>query len=319
MKTSPPGTGSPRLLLPLAALLSAIALVPGSRASENTPRRPFAQAANLPAPGQWVAGLVYEESEAYYVWARNQRTDITLKAGGESYGIDINQGYLTLDYGIAERWAADLNVGATTVGWRSFDPAGAIHSTVGLMDVAFGVRYQILKEGEGDCPWAPTLTFRAGAILPGNFNKDIVFAPGNHSAAIEPSLLARKHFGWTGFGAYTDVLFRWMRTTRADQYIGSVGLFQEINGWELNVGYRHLQSIAGDDLVLTPTPPTFTIAYPRAVRENSDAIEAGFSYTTSKWHIRYGFHSRTIFDGSNTDKKFWLGASIDVPFDIFNN
>lgn len=318
MKINPPWIRPPKSLLQLAALLGALALVPVVPASENIPRRPFAQGANLPAPGQLIAGATYEESEAYYVWARNQRTDITVKSAGESYGIDVNQGYLTLDYGIAEKWAADLNVGATTVGWRSFDPAGSTHSTVGLMDFAFGVRYQIFKEGENECPLTPTLTFRAGAILPGSYSKDIAFAPGNHSAAIEPSLLARKHFGWTGFGAYADVLFRWMRTTGADQFIGAVGLFQEIKGWQLNVGYRHLQSISGDDIVLTSTAPTFAITYPRAVRENSDAIEAGFSYTTSKRHIRYGFHSRTIFDGSNTDKKFWLGASIDVPFDVFN-
>jgi hypothetical protein len=309
---------STNTLLQLAAWLSALACGPGLLASENAPRRPFAQWASLPAPGQLIAGVTYEESEAYYVWAGNRRTDITWKAGGESYGIDVTQGYLTLDYGIAEKWAADLNLGGTTVGWRSFDPAGAVRSTIGLMDYALGVRYQIFKEGGQDCPWTPTLTFRAGGVLPGNYSKTIAFAPGNRSAAIEPSLLARKHFGWPGFGAYTDLLFRWMRTTGADQFIGAVGLFQEIKGWELNAGYRHLQSISGDDLTLSAPPAPFAITYPRAVRENSDAIEAGFSYTTSKWRIRYGFHSRTIFDGSNTDKKFWLGASIDVPFDVFD-
>lgn len=320
MDTDSLGIRSSKPLLSLAALLSALALAPDSLASENTPRRPFAQMANLPERGQLIAGATVEDSEAYYVWARNQRTDITVKASGESYGIDITQGYLTFDYGIAEKWAADLSVGGTTVGWRSFDPAGSTHSTVGLMDFTFGVRYQILKEGTNECPWTPTLTFRAGAILPGSFSKSIEFAPGNHSTGVEPSLLARKHFGWTGFGAYTDLLFRWVKTSRNDQFIGAVGFFQEIKGWELNVGYRHLQSISGDDITLTPnTAPAagFTVTYPRAVRENNDAFEAGFSYTTSKRHIRYGFHSRTIFDGSNTDKKFWVGASIDVPFDLF--
>ena len=69
----------------------------------------------------------------------------------------------------------------------------------------------------------------------------------------------------------------------------------------------------GDDISFDPADPT-SLVYPRDVREISDAIEAGFSYTTSKRHIRYGFHSRTIFDGNNTDRKFWLGGSIDLPF-----
>ena len=43
------------------------------------------------------------------------------RIGGENYGIDVRQGYFTFDYGITEKWAADLNIGATTVGWRPFD------------------------------------------------------------------------------------------------------------------------------------------------------------------------------------------------------
>jgi len=307
---------SPKSLLALATLLGALALVPESRASENAPRRPFAQQANLPARGQLVVGAIVEDSEAYYVWARNQRTDITVKSSGESYGIDTTQGYLAFDYGITERWAADLNVGGTTVGWRSFDPNQSVQSTVGLMDTTFGIRYQIFKEGENDCPWTPTLAFRAGAILPGSYSKSIKFAPGNHSACIEPSVMARKHFGWTGLGAYTDLLFRWVKTSRNDQFIGAFGFFQEIKGWEIDAGYRHLQSVSGDDISFGTPGVLSTINYPRAVRENSDAIDAGFSYTTSKRQIRYGFHTRTIFDGSNTDKKFWIGASLDIPFDL---
>ena len=133
------------------------------------------------------------------------------------------------------------------------------------------------------------------------------------SAAIEPEVLARKHFGWTGFGAYFDGLYRWNRTTGNDQYMTTIGLFQQIKGWELAVGYRHLQTISGGDIVYNPADPS-GILYPRDVREINDSIEAGFSYTTSKRHWRYGFHTRTVIDGSNTDKKFWIGGSIDIPF-----
>jgi len=59
-----------------------------------------------------------------------------------------------------------------------------------------------------------------------------------------------------------------------------------------------------------------TIDYPRDVREINDAIDAGFSYTTSKRRIRYAFHARTVVDGNNTDSKFWVGGSLQIPFDI---
>lgn len=285
-------------------------------ASENVPHAPFAQWADVPGQGELEIGAVYQESEAYYIWDASQRYNVDHRSGGEHYGIDINQGFLTFQYGITERWAADLAVGYTSLGWRAFTNFGntnhSAKSTTGLLDVAFGVRYQLLNEVAES--WTPTLTFRAGAVLPGSFAQGFPFAPGTRSAAIEPELLARKHFGWQGFGAYADGLFRWNRSTANDQYIVSVGFFQQIKGWELNAGYRHLQTICGDDI--NYDPDTGYIDYPVGVRENNDSIEAGFSYTTAKRRIRYEFYSRTVFDGSNTDKKFWVGGGISVPISI---
>jgi hypothetical protein len=283
-----------------------------AQGSENVPHRPFAMWADVPAQGQFVAGLVYEESEAYHFWAGRDDHNVRFKAGGESYGIDINQGYFALQYGLTERWAADLNIGATTVGWRYFSN-GEIKSTTGLMDTSFGVRYQLFNETNCDCAWVPTLTFRAGAVLPGTYDQDFAFAPGLRSTAIEPELLVRKHLGWPGFGLYGDALYRWNRTTGNDQYITTIGFFQQFRGWELAAGFRHLQTLSGSDIKFDPADPT-SLVYPRDPRENNDSIEAGFSYTTSKRHFRWGFHSRTVFDGSNSDRKFWVGGSVDIPF-----
>ena len=174
--------------------------------------------------------------------------------------------------------------------------------------------YQDINEAQDtNSPWLPTLTFRAGAVLPGTVNEEFDFAPGLRSAAIEPEFLLRKHFGWPGLGVYGDALYRWNRTTGNDQYITAIGLFQQIKGWELDAGYRHLQTLSGTDISFADPNNLATLDYPRDAREISDAIEAGFSYTTSKRHFRYGFQTRTVFDGINTDRKFWIGASIDIP------
>jgi hypothetical protein len=279
-------------------------------ASENVPHRPFALLAEVPLAKQFVFSAVYEESEAYDIWASGKHYDVTQKSSGESYGIDINQGFLMFQYGINDRWAADLSIGGTTLGWRYFDN-GNIQDTTGFMDFGLGVRYQLFHEAPTNSPWLPTVTFRAGAVLPGTYSKDIAFAPGQRSAAIEPELLLRKHFGWPGLGFYADGLYRWNRTTGNDQYIVSLGLFQEIKQWELDLGYRHLQTLYGRDIVMFPD---HTIDYPRDPREINDAIEAGFSYTTSKLRLRYGFHCRAVVDGNNSDAKFWVGGSIDFPF-----
>ena len=144
-------------LLPLSKLL----------ASENVPHAPFAQWAEVPEPGQLVAGLFYDESEAYHIWAKNDYHNITVHANGERYGIDINQGWLSLQYGITKQWAADLSIGYTTVGWRAFDINQNSQSTTGVMDPSFGVRYQVFNEEAAESVWTPTLTLRAGAVLPG--------------------------------------------------------------------------------------------------------------------------------------------------------
>lgn len=294
----------------LLPLLAGIALQ--SLASENVPHRPFALWADVPLQGQFIAGGVYEESEAYNFWSGGHNHSARWMAGGESYGIDINQGYLALQYGLTPKWALDLNVGVTGMGWRFFDN-GNVNSTLGLMDVAFGVRYQLWNETNAPCPWLPTLTFRAGGILPGTYSQEIAWAPGVRAAAIEPELLLRRHIGWPGLGVYADALYRWNRTTGNDQYLTVIGLFQQIQRWELDVGYRHLQTIQGRDIQFDSADPS-AIVYPRDVREISDSIEWGFSYTTSKRHIRWGFHARSVFDGNNTDKKFWVGGSVDIPF-----
>jgi hypothetical protein len=304
----------PRLLTVASVVSASIALV---HASENAPHAPYAEWANVPDPGQLVTRLTYQESEAYHFWAGNTRHLVDFSANGEHYGIDINQGYISLQYGLTEKWAADLAFGYTTVGWRYFANGaapGTVRSTTGLMDTALGVRYQIFKEGETSCKWSPTLTFRAGAVLPGTYDQNIPFAPGDRSTGVEPELLARKHFGWTGLGVYGDGLFRWNHTTANDHYIVSFGLFQQFKNWELDAGYRHLGTINGKSIQFDSA--THDIVYPREVRENQDSIEAGFDYRTG-WHsLRVGFQSRTVFDGANTDKKFWLGGFIEMPFGL---
>jgi hypothetical protein len=313
--------GPARRSMILAGLVVLAAAARTGLASEDTPRRPFAQWADVPAEAQLVFGTLYEQSEAYYIWAAGQRHNITVHAdNGESYGIDVRQGYFTLDYGLTERWAADLDFGATTVGWRSFDTGGGVQQTTGAMDTTLGVRYQIFNEGKENAAWLPkwlpTLTFRAAGIVPGSYDHSLAFDPGNHSAAIEPSLLFRKHVGWPGLGVWGDALYRWEHTNGNDQYITAAGLFQQIGGWELDVGYRHLQSTAGQNIALQGAgPPWSGITYLADVREINDSVDAGFSYTTRRRHIRWAFHARKTFDGNNTDSALWLGGYIDIPFD----
>jgi hypothetical protein len=314
-RNAPPAPGFLRRLTARAVPLVAAALAQTAIGSENVPQRPFALWADVPDKGQFVLGMVYEQSESYHIWASGKQYSINTRSGGENYGIDINQGYFALQYGITERWAADLEIGGTTVGWRAFSPGNQVESTTGVMDWGLGVRYQIFNEArDTNSAWIPTVTFRAGAVLPGTYNEDFIYAPGFRSTAIEPELLLRKHFGWPGLGAYGDALYRYNMTTGNDNWIVAAGLFQQIKGWELDVGYMHVGTLSGNDISFAIPGDLSSIVYPRDVRESNDSIQAGFSYTTSKRRWRYGFHCRTIVDGNNSDAKLWLGGSLDIPF-----
>ena len=73
-----------------------LALPQNMSATENVPHAPFAEWADLPAPGQLVVGLFYDESEAYHIWANGgKRYNVDTLKDGEHYGIDVNQGYFT--------------------------------------------------------------------------------------------------------------------------------------------------------------------------------------------------------------------------------
>lgn len=299
----------------LGGLLMCGAFAQTVLATQNVPYTPFAEWAYVPLEGQFVLGMIYQESEAYHIWARNEFHDVTWKSGGEYYGNDNHQGWFALQYGLTERWALDLNVGFGSAGWRFYDN-GEIQSTTGLLDWSFGVRYQIFNETNATSPWVPTLTFRAGAVMPGSYDENFIFAPGLSSAAIMPELLMRKKFGWPwpGLGLYADGSFINNRTTGNNQYIISSGLFQQIKGWEVDFGYQHLQTLSGSDIIYPASNGIYNIIYPRDPRENRDAIQFGFYYTTSTLHWRYGFQLTSVLQGCNSDAKLWLGGSIDIPF-----
>src|ERR1035438_3392183 len=78
-----------------------LALTQNLSATEPVPHASFAEWADLPAPGQLIAGFLYDESESYHIWANGgQRYNVDTLKNGEHYGIDINQGYLAFQYGI---------------------------------------------------------------------------------------------------------------------------------------------------------------------------------------------------------------------------
>ena len=59
--------------------------------------------------------------------------------------------------------------------------------------------------------------------------------------------------------------------------------------------------------------PPHWFSIPQFLRFARGKMTAFNKSPSRRRHVRYGFHSRTIVDGNNTDGKFWVGASVDIP------
>ena len=275
--------------------------------SENLPAKPFAQAVWLPEPRQWWITPWYQYTEFQDIWRGKHHQNITV---GDQHGFDQNDGMVLVEYGVTTNWAADVLLGFTSIATRSFTtPAGDVQQTHGLMDVTFGLRWQVLDEMTAPSPFAPTLTLRAGGIYRGRYNHDFPFAPGNGSVGIEPSILLNKHFGWDGFGMYGNLGYRDIRSGGNSQAFGSVGFFQRYNGFTFNAGYRHQQDTGGVDIGGSGN----TIVYSQKVREYNQYYDVGVGYTDRK-HRHWQFYLAQNFNGRNTGDKTIYGVYATFPF-----
>ena len=75
----------------LTSLLLIAAPAPTVLGSENVAQRPFAYWADVPTEGQFVVGMVYEQSKSYTIYRQWPVDGIKVRAEGENYGIDIGK------------------------------------------------------------------------------------------------------------------------------------------------------------------------------------------------------------------------------------
>ncbi|MDB6122546.1 MAG: hypothetical protein JWQ71_1539 [Pedosphaera sp.] len=277
-----------------------------STASENIPQKPFGQFTWLPTPNQWIVTPWYQYTDIQDIWRGTRHENVSV---GDKHGFDQNDGLALIEYGIKKDWAADLQLGYTSLATRSFStPPGTVRSTSGLMDVTFGLRWQVLNENDCDCGWRPTVTLRAGGIYRGTYDHDFPLAPGNGSVGIEPSVLITKSFGWQGFGMYGNLGYRNLRSGGNDQVFGSVGFNQAYKGFTFSAGYRHQQNTAGSDIGGVGN----TIIYSSNVKEINQLADVGVGYTDRRHH-HYQFYLEKSISGRNTGDKETYGIYASFP------
>ncbi len=278
--------------------------------AENIPRRPFAQAGLMPAPGTWVGTPWYHCTEFFRYFSHGRQITLETQAGQDSHGFDQNDGQIQVEWGFKKRWAADVTLGFTSAATRSFSKTpDLVTNTSGRSDTVFGIRYEAARESEDHSGYMPDIVLRAGGGYAGSHDKEYQFAPGSGSVGIEPSVVALKRFGWEGFGAYSHPGYRYMRSGGHDQWFAAIGAQQEIGRWTLNLGYRHFANTAGVDI--GGAPPNITDS--RQIMETAEQLEGGFGYRDRDGRL-YQFYLRKTIDGNNTSGALVFGVYTSFAF-----
>jgi len=267
----------------------------------------LAQSAWLPAEQQFIATPGFSFSTFDRFWMG--RTKISNPPNGKS--LDQYTGFVSLEYGILDNLAADATVGYTATDTDAF---GGNASDKGLADTMLGLRYRLLDEHNPSCPWAPTISLRAGAVIAGTYDSNKPFSAGDGAHAFEGSLLLGKAFGDSGFGLYGEIGYRVRESPVPDDIFGRAGAYQQLGPVTVAAGYRHVQSRSGLDI----GGPGFDPAAGRshgfpAVKEINQLFEGGVSFTDKAGRSYYFSFIKSI-DGRNTGDKMVYLLTVSLPF-----
>jgi hypothetical protein len=265
----------------------------------------LAQSAWLPNENQLVLtpGFTYSTFDEF--WMGRDKVD------NPPNGKSLNQyyGYLFADYGIVENLAADATVGYT---WTDSEAFGDVNDD-GLADTSVGLRYRLIDETTSSCPYTPTIALRVGGVIPGTYDENLPFSPGDGAYGLESSLLLARAIGDSGFGIYGDIGYRMRENPVPDDLFGSAGIYQQLGHVTLTFEYRHTQSLSGLDIGGPGfNPANDSTGFP-AVKEITQLVQAGVTFTDRAGRS-YQFTAAKSVDGRNTGDRLLFGFNITIPF-----
>lgn len=258
------------------------------------------QSAWLPDAGAWSLSSSYAFQTFDTAWVGRVKTPLP-------NSFDQHTASLSLEYGVSDRFAADLSLGYTRA---TFGPGGLSH---GLNDTEFGLRWQALDESVAESPLTPSIAFRIGGIVEGSyptFNGGFPFAPGDGASGFEIAMLLGKSIGDTGLTLYGDIGYGDRFERVPANLLVSAGIAYDLpRHFVANVGYRRFQSLSGLDI----GGPGFNPSRFPEIKEVAQSIEAGLGYTDSGGRHFHVFFARTLA-GRNTGEQNIVGVSASFGF-----
>ncbi|MFN0068474.1 MAG: transporter [Limisphaerales bacterium] len=264
----------------------------------------FSHSAWLPAEGRFIATPVFAWSSFDSFWMGETKVDNP--PNGKS--LDQYTGYLAMEYGLIGALALDAAVGYTGTDTDAFGGA----SDDGIADTLIGLRYGLSQERPGE--WWPTTAVRLGGVIPGNYDENTPFAPGDGVWGLEAQFMVAKEFGGSGFGTWGDIGYRVRGNPAPDDFLAAIGVYQKIGPVTVSAGYRHIEGLDGLDI----GGPGFNpgageeSGFP-ALKEINQLFEGSVSYRDAG-DRRYAVTVAKSIDGRNTGDKLILGFAVSLPF-----
>lgn len=270
-----------------------------------------AQSAYLPAPGKLDASTLvsYQRARDFYALGDVR---FTLPDPLEQHTARADLGY-----GLAESWALDASFGWSTVHYKEsatlapglFLLENGKKRRSGLIDTRLGLRHTLVDEFASLSEATPTLTARAGAIIPGTYDTGFINAVGDGAAGVELGLHAAKTFAGTGSAVFGDLTWRGYAENVPDAVEAAVGVSQQVRSAVFTIGLRHLESLDGMDIL----GPGFTgIGSFSDVKEINTSLELGLSLPLGPVTAGLGF-ARTL-TGENTPVKSVYSLALGASF-----
>ena len=280
-----------RFLLRLSSLFAVIGVV-----SLRAQFSPY-----LPSPGRTELTVSHTFVTFDAFWAGKTRLGTQAVLG--SSGKDQYTSLLSLEYGLSERWAADLTVGYSRVKMGSFpDDSGWVDSLV-------GIRYLVMDETESFNRSLPTVALRVGGILAGSYDEGLPFSSGDGASGVEVSALVGRSLNRT-FSVLADLGYRWRSHGVPEDIFGSVGLAASWRQFILSAAWRYDGAVSG----LVILGPGFgTVGGFPQVRERNASLQIGLGGSVSDRLYLQAYAAWTL-SGENTGDKTVLGGSGTFSF-----
>jgi len=221
-------------------------------------------------------------------------------------GGDLDGTYLWFNasYGYDDVWQFDFRTGYARTDFET-NPI----DQEDIADTSLGVTYQILNEFEADNGW-PTISGRAGIIIGGDYDPNLIDAIGDAADGIDLSLLVGKSLDH-GFAVSGDLTYSARNNDVADgiKYIGNVFYSTPVEGLGIQGAIAGIRTDSDIDI----GGAGFGVdQFPQTDRD-ADFLIGGINYELSNG-IGVGLSYRALLSGNNIPDTDIVSAAFNYNF-----